>query len=468
MKKEIAWGGTMAIVGISTFAWSSYGILYHPKEKPQPTTKIFSNIKPSITPIVLKKDLSEKIINAKSAIKFGQYEHAINILEKEKKSSESLKVLILASIKQGIYVNAKDYSNELLKIEKTEKNILQHIHILLLQGKTDEAKKYFKEINESSEKIFYELIISVSENKNDIAKDLANKLLKDEKYNKISLLFINTYKTYDSFRDGSPAYLKTMLANVLKTLQYHAITINYIKPVLETNPEYRDAWLVIGNSYLILKKFEIAERMFEKALSLDPSHPISPYLLGVTLYELDQEEDAIKQIENAIKNGYKDKIQAQRYIADIYFQEKKYDKSLEYYQKIFNTEKSQLSDYTKGVYITLKELKTPKLGEILAQEAIKKEPNNPAALSLKGWSLLENGKKEEAKEFLEDLIKKYPNSLETLLYLGKTYEKYEDIELHKKAFFIYKKCYEKGKGNAISIECAKRYEDLRIKKVESE
>jgi tetratricopeptide (TPR) repeat protein len=240
------------------------------------------------------------------------------------------------------------------------------------------------------------------------------------------------------------------------------LTIAYIKPVLEKNANYRDAWIVVGNSYLELKQFEIAEKMLEKAVSLDPSHPISAYLLGVTLYEEGQAEDAINQLKIAIKNGYTPRAKVEKYIGDMYFGIDKFEDALEHYQYVLEQGEPTVADYSKAVFIALQKLKVPSLGRSFAENAIVDFSNNPKALALKGVALLESGNLQIAKQYIENLALKYPQSLDIILLVGNLRESEES---YQSAFDLYKKCYDDGSvsGDFIYIECAQKYEELREK-----
>ena len=151
---------------------------------------------------------------------------------------------------------------------------------------------------------------------------------------------------------------------------------------------------------------------------------------------------------------------AERHIADMYFADEKYEEALEHYQYILDEgDNPTLKDYTRSVYIALQELDTPSLGTSFASNAAAAMPENPAALALQGWVLLESGDTVQAKTALRDLVAQYPLAQEPLLYLAKTHEKEEEYET---AFDTYKKCYEIEPESAVGMECAQKYEELRI------
>ncbi len=473
MKKDLLVGVLMLVIGSGVFyfvmADKNINVLSVGNSEnatftavPQATDKAKISLSP--TPTAQPKiSLIEKLKKADNAIQNGELEYAISLVDNEEHTEHVLEVLIKATLGQGNYFESEEYVKELVAMDNSQKNVKQYIEILLLSGKAKDAKTLLSLLNETEDKFFYEMIIAVTENDHKQVQFFAQKIVEtatSEKYKKSAQIFLDIYTTYESFRDGSPDYLTLMLGNALKTLKFNELTVAYVKPVLEKNPNYRDAWIVVGNAYLELKQFEIAEKMLEKAVSLDPSHPISPYLLGITLYEEGQTDDAIQQITTAIKNGYTPRETAERQIGDMYFGIDKFEDALEHYQYVLEQGNPTLADYSKATFIALQKLKVPSLGRSFAENAIVDFSNNPTALSLKGWALLEANNLPTAKQYIENLAIRYPESLDVILLVGKLREAEKQ---YQSAFDLYKKCYDTGSvsGNAIYIECAQEYERLR-------
>lgn len=445
---------------INFFTEKEQEITQTPLPKAIDTAKI--SLSPTPTP---EESLVKRLQKARNAIQNGELEYATNLVEKEEHSEHVLDILIQTSLGQGLYFKSEQYVKELVSLNKSTENIKQYIEILLLSGKAKEAKTLLSLLKNTNDSLFYEMIISATEYDNQKTKEIAEKIITSgtlEKYKKSAQIFLDIYTTYESFRDGSPDYLTLMIGNALKTLQFHELTIQYLKPLLEKNPNYRDAWIVVGNSYLELRQYEIAEKMLEKAVSLDPAHPISPYLLGITLYEEGQTEDAIAQLLTAVKNGYTPREQAEKLIGDMYFGMDNFENALEHYQYILEQGSPTIEDYSKAIFIALQKLKVPSLGRSFAENAIIDFANNPKAMALKGIVLLESENKESAKTYIENLAVQYPQSLDALLLVGKLRESEKN---YQSAFDLYKKCYDKGSvsGDSIYIECAQEYEKLRKK-----
>lgn len=466
IQKTFFFGIFIAVFSGGIFLWNNLpfpSFFSSPVDSPlpSPSSVVSSHIKPDTSPLPTSKIIhpEEQLAQAHKAIAQGQLEYAISLLI-PLKTPQSNSLLIDLYLKQKAYTDAESLIKDIFQREGDTSFLSEYIKVLLLQGKIEEALSLLSKKEESSEKTFYMLLISVMDRNHEQAQILAESLLSSQEYKIIGQAFLDVYQTYESFRDGSPHYLNTMLANVLKTLEFYTLAIEYIKPTLKEFPDYRDAWLVIGNSYLELKKFEVAERMLEKAVSLDPTHPTGPYLLGVVLYELGQTEDAFLQLQKAQKNGFKPRDQIIRILAEISFSEQQFEQSLEYYQLLLqDSENITLKDLTKSVYITLQELQTPALGRSLAEKAQEIFHTQPEAKALEGWVLLNEGKIQQSIVYLESLRSEYPNIPEVLLYLGNAYQANKSFE---KAFTTYSKCYESQPFHPVSLECGEKYESLRI------
>ncbi len=426
-----------------------------------PEKTLLPSPEPSISPEPENQDF---LAAAQNFMQQGEYQKAIKTIEKhQNKNPQSIKAFQLsidASMGMMDYFRAEKEINALLKLQNTPQNQVKKVEILMLAGKANDAKKLINTLPQSAEKIFYQMLIAVTEEKWEEVKTHANQLIKSQSsYGQTAQNFLDIFENYKSFRDGSPHYLRTMMANMLNILDYHALTIQFIKPTLEEYPDYRDAWILMGNSYLALKKFKIAEEMLDKAVSLDPAHPQSPFFLAVTLAELKQYDEAKNQFQNAIYNGYEPKAKAYRYMADLYAREKNYDKAVEFYQEaISDGENAIPRDYIDSITISLIKLNSPDLALKTATQFNTKFPEEKRALPFLAWSLLKTGKAAKAEQVLQKAISQYPNLADSQLFLG---EALSAQNKNEQALNAYKKGYELGKGNAVSRECAQKYNDLK-------
>jgi tetratricopeptide (TPR) repeat protein len=435
----------------------------HSLPSPTPTPQETPKIEPP-----LSKDFLEE---GERFLEMGMYTSAIQMAQKKRETDpnniRSFHILIDANLAIPNYWQAEEFMKKLLLLEKNNKNTLQYIEILLLSGKKEPAALIVETLPESAEKVFYQLILSVIDEDIDATKSLATTLQESQsEYSKTGEQFLQIFETYSTFRDGSPHYLRTMMANMLNILQYHALCIEFLKPTLREYPEYRDAWILIGNSHLSLKHFDLAERMLEKAMSLDPTHPKTPYFLGIALAELNQHDDAVEQFSNALKNGYTPIAKVERYMGDVRLRQKKYDEAVSHYQEaISDTEHAEFRDYVQSVTLSLKFLDSPDMAVKTATQMVQKFPENPRSFSFLGWALLEKGDLEQSRKVLTKTIEKDPDLPDSYLFMGRIYE---EKKQWKNAFAAYKKGYEKGKGGVASIECAERYNALKKQLQEKE
>jgi len=94
----------------------------------------------------------------------------------------------------------------------------------------------------------------------------------------------------------------------LNNLNKRNQTINYLIKAIEINPEYTDAFFLLGVTYREIKKFKLSKKYFLEAFKLNPEYP---YLKGAirfiknTLCDWNDYEKELLELENDIKNKKK-------------------------------------------------------------------------------------------------------------------------------------------------------------------
>ncbi|MBK8720836.1 MAG: tetratricopeptide repeat protein [Saprospiraceae bacterium] len=90
-----------------------------------------------------------------------------------------------------------------------------------------------------------------------------------------------------------------------------------------------------GNIAYKNKKYDAAAQYYQKATKEQNLTDISKYNLGNALYQLEKQDDAITNYNDAIKNTENNNLKSKAYhnIGNSYFQQKAYDKSVDAYQQ---------------------------------------------------------------------------------------------------------------------------------------
>jgi len=448
MNKNLIFGSTMFVVGLSAFIYSSWGTLFLKNN----TSKSYTPIELTEAPKIKDTETGYTFEFAKEAYDQMRYSYTIQLIEQKsgKKSEEELILLSRSQKQMGDFETAIRTIEKEISSSSSQNLKNEWIKRTLENGDIPKAKTILSEFSQSDSKAFFGIIIAMAENKQDEIKTLLLQIPETSTFIKEKNSIQEVLKTYESFSEGSPYFLSAMLANLLRSLEYPKLSLPILKNILEENPDYRDAWIVMGNAYLTLKQFDVAESMLEKAISLDPTHPQSPYLLGLALSELKMYDDAIIQFDTAIKNKYEPKEKILRAKADIFLRKKENQNALTMYEEIINSQNSSAEDFTKAITISFSELNMTEKAISLAEQASKKFPENTSILSQQAFV-------KNDIQTLFSLRSSNPQNSEILLYLGQANIKGGNQEEAKKMF---KECYEKGNGNAFASECATRYNSL--------
>ncbi len=219
------------------------------------------------------------------------------------------------------------------------------------------------------------------------ALDMIEEILQKDKNNKKA----KTYKAYilrslerddealeivDSLlKEGEDEDLLLLKGMILYDNEKYKEAAKYFRRVTEINPENIDAWYNLASCYDALEEYPISEKYYRKLVEINPEDAEAWNNLSVTLLFQDKYEEALKAAEKAIEI------------------EEDYDNAW----------------YNKGLALHYLER---------YKEAIKafdrciKISDDPDAWYAKGISYLLMGKKEEARKYLREALKRNPEDEE--------------------------------------------------------
>jgi tetratricopeptide (TPR) repeat protein len=80
----------------------------------------------------------------------------------------------------------------------------------------------------------------------------------------------------------------------------HTTAINYLKQAITANPQYAEAYALLGNCQDCLDKNEEAVASYNQALALDPCHADAWFNKGMILKKMGQTKEASQCIEKSI------------------------------------------------------------------------------------------------------------------------------------------------------------------------
>jgi tetratricopeptide (TPR) repeat protein len=204
----------------------------------------------------------------------------------------------------------------------------------------------------------------------------------------------------------------TEAARIIGQSQYeledYAAAVKTLQGVVAKNPSDAEAHYSIGRSYLEMEEYKSAIPYYVKAIELDKTRNVWMYELGLQYYNMNDYKNALDQFTKAAESGYPksndfnenmgychiytgnfeagEKILLDIYakkpgnkdilrdIAEIYYQRKMYDKSLDFCQKLLEMDKNDGKALYQAGLCFQKKGQTDR-GQQMCDKAIEMDPS---------------------------------------------------------------------------------------------
>lgn len=360
----------------------------------------------------------------------------------------------------GAQIAAKDFSaaesslkNALIAFPNDKDFLVLMGEVHIQKSEFSEAKRIFEQIPPGGPRSFYLGVMAAYFEDYENAKGYFEEAKKAGFADK-SRLFLDAFAEYELFPESSPLHLRLLIANVFSDLRFFELSIHSTKRILKERGDYRDAWLILGHSYLSLERYDLAINVLTKALEFDPTKAETSFFLGLAEMEMGMYDNAITHLSLARENGYIPQSKVTEYIAEAFLKGGFYESARKEYEKLVEVRGVTVEQYAHPIRISLEYLRDAESAYVLAQKAVTDHPTSLEAKELLAWSLLELGRYGEARGILEDVLSQDPNLASAHVYLGKVAEKEEK---HEEALELYKKAYELSPHTSVGTEAAQRY-----------
>lgn len=310
---------------------------------------------------------------------------------------------------------------------------------------------------------YYQGIISILYKDFDAAKELFTFLATNEEFaipdwvKENSLKFTEAYEIFSSYPEGEKVHLKTLLAKALSDVGEFEAAIPLLYDIIAEKNDYRDAWIVLGYSYLNTAKTLDAIDAFTQAKALNEEKSETLFFLGLAHYANNDLEKAIYYLEEADRKGFEPKDEITLRLGDLYLLKKDYDKSTIKYEETLSMNKKSMDVYVRAIWLNLNKLNNPEKALKLAVIALENNPEEPMSYNLIGWSKTALGNFEEADKYLKQALAMNPDFDAAHLNFGWLYELQGKTALAKE---YYKRAYILGKGGSIANLAAQRFNHL--------
>ncbi len=157
----------------------------------------------------------------------------------------------------------------------------------------------------------------------------------------------------ENLKDADKEYIKQLAERKDKALEnnpnhlYHNINLSrlhfilgdykksneMLERMIDAKSKRMEVYMFSGENYIALGENDKAVEMGEKGLSLDPTYGFSNYRLAVIYKRIGDYDKTVHQIDEAIKNGYKDKNLYDFY-ADTVYSKKDYKRAIIAFSRI--------------------------------------------------------------------------------------------------------------------------------------
>ncbi len=361
----------------------------------------------------------------------------------------------------GSQISFRDYSSA----ESSAKSALIHFpndqEFLILLGeinmqksKFTEAKRIFSSLPDGPAKNFYLGVLNAYFEDYDGAKELLGKIANNKEFGDQAQILLGAFDEFSLFPNGNPLHLRLLITKAFNDLHFFEMAIQSSKKIIKEREEYRDAWIILGHSYLSLERYDLAKNILRKALELDPTKPETAFFLGLAETAQEDFDSAITHLSMARENGFIPQAEVTKALAEAFLAGKFYDAARKEYEKLLDVRGAPVEKYIQPIRISLEFLDDPKTAQKMAKMAIENYPDSEVAKNLLAWALLEDGKLGEAREILEEIIAQNPNFAPAHLNLGKVSEQEEKYE---EALEHYRIAYDLSPQTEIGTIAAQKY-----------
>jgi len=229
-----------------------------------------------------------------------------------------------------------------------------------------------------------------------------------DQYTTTAQKLLNAINLYRTFTDSPRAYLYALAGKALIDDNQFFLARPLLMASIEFQNDYRDSWLMLGYTYLLGGNNQDAIRSLQRAKQIDPYNAEVHFYLGLAQQKVNQLDQAANSFRQASSFGFRNSGESLKRIANSLFLDKKYQESLDYYQRAAAETRLSIEEYTRMIYINIEILNQPELALEASLQALQNYPTTPMAANLVGWANLAIGNYEQAVRYLQMAVEQDP------------------------------------------------------------
>lgn len=415
----------------------------------QETQEIETVVKTSSTPqetVTLKneKTFAENLKEGDSLFLNYYYKSAINeytqAISKNPNSTEALKRLAEAYIKDNEPALAEETFKKALQITPDSNEIKLGIaRSLLNQNETEKAKTIIWELpTEFTPARYYQAISLVLYEKYDEANKIFEELNNTEnvsaKIKSNSEIFISAKEKIDLYAKDDVLFAKLIYLYALSLSEEYNSAIPQLFALINEKTNYRDAWIVLGFSYLNAGKYNEAIDALIKARDLDSEKPETMFYLGIAYFANNELEKSIYYLQKAQTLKFKPSDLLELKLAEVYNARNDFKKAEEKYESLLNNGMKEIAIFENLINLNLDKLNNPKKAFEIALKLYELYPNDIKTQILLSKIYIQTNNIKYAKTYLNNALTMDQSNAEIYYYMGKVSEA-ENKQLMAKEYY---------------------------------
>ena len=297
----------------------------------------------------------------------------------------------------------------------------------LNQNNTEDAKKIIWDIPETHlEARYYQGISMILYEKYDDAIKIFNELVKNSETSQSiknkSENFIKTKETIELYAKDDKLFAKLYYFYTLSINDEYISAIPHLFSIINEKNNYRDAWIVLGYSYLRANKLNEAIDSLIKARDLDPEKAETSFYLGIAYFSNNEIEKAVYYLQKAQSLNFKNKDLLDLKLAEVYNARNDFEKSEAKYNELLNRGNTEITIFENIINLNLEKLNNPKKAFEIAENLYKKHPEEAKTHLLLSKIYINTNNLKHAKSFLNYALNLDQTNPEIYFYMGKISE----------------------------------------------
>ncbi|MBI2635747.1 tetratricopeptide repeat protein [Candidatus Peregrinibacteria bacterium] len=315
----------------------------------------------------------------------------------------ALRKLASAQIQRREIPQVRETIRELRRLgARSEDLLLLDVIVALRTGELVQAQQALASAQDSPQKHYGSALLAIIKEEHELAKQELAAVIGgwDPALRSYGRILRSAYDEFALFPESRAAHLTALLARALAQVQECELALPLIAGVVKEEDDYRDAWMVQGYCELITERAPEALDSLNKAYSIDPEKPEIQYFLGRAHMALNQWTNASTFFQYALVNGFEPKKELRERLAEAAENAQDLPLALEQYRALIAEPGSDINIFERTISLALETGKNEDAYQF-AQSAVKKWPDNARIMEMLGWSAAETGRKDEAKAALE-------------------------------------------------------------------